>query len=153
MFSNPFLVNPSISSLSPVQSFMSRNRLRAMKAMFIFLPPTLVDFSGEFVYIFLGRLAFGNKFLVPQVVQKSLKLLDTNISWQFYDYCVCRAFDSHDKLSSLAPKDTGNLAIIQTTSRYPKTGEMTEMSTLSRKNAPKNPTLRPNLRSSQSITA
>ena len=158
MFLKPFLVNPPINSLSPVQSLMSRNRQRAtkvmssismsltksaafcqnskgivlsekkstclytknstspysrssypvnliilslwsliQKAMFIFLPPTLIDFSGEFVYIFLGRLALGNKFFVPQVVQKSLNLLDINIRWQFYDDCVCRAFDGHDK--------------------------------------------------------
>jgi hypothetical protein len=26
-----------------------------------------------------------------------LNLLDINIRWQFYDDCVCRAFDGHDK--------------------------------------------------------
>ena len=61
--------------------------------MLILLPPTFVDLSGEFVNVLLGSLALSNNFFVSQVVQKSLNLLDINIRWQFYDYCVCRAFD------------------------------------------------------------
>ena len=68
--------------------------------MFIFLPPTFVDFSGEFVNILLSRLAFGNNFFVAEVVQKTLNLLDVNIRWQFHDDGICRAFDGHDMQSS-----------------------------------------------------
>ena len=59
--------------------------------MFILFPPTFVDLSGEFVNILLGRLALGNNFFVPKVVQKTLNLLDVNIRWQFHDDGICRA--------------------------------------------------------------
>jgi hypothetical protein len=76
---------------SPLQRSFS-----GQKTMFVFLPPTFVDFSCKFVNIILGRLALGNNFFVAEIVQKSLNLFDINIRWQFYDDGLCRAFDGHD---------------------------------------------------------